>query len=340
MTRAANHSLTMNYAILRLQKRGLKQAGAMARHALRETSVAHADPARKSENMVLGSKTAADVMRAIEKRLPENRRSNAVPAIELFVGASPEAMTKMSKRDQDSYFKRALEWIGERFGGKQNIVMAAIHRDEATPHMQVLLVPLLDGKLNARKLVGNRGDMQQMQTEFAEQVGKPSGLRRGEKGSKAKHTSVRAFHGAIEAAGKREALPPRVPVPPPLERPGFFASKTEKAEYEKRESDRKKALAANKKRQDEIERLAALGLAAHSRARRAPAVLAAAEKAKAEAQQAKMATALVRQERDQVKAEIDKLKAQVPRLMQQRDNLANQVRDLGGQVDDDRDVER
>ena len=88
----------------------------------------------------------------------------------------------MTRKQQDAYFKRALGWISDRFGGRSNLISAVIHRDETTPHMQVLLVPLVDGKLNAKRLVGNRGDMQQMQTDFAEMVGAPHGLRRGKMG--------------------------------------------------------------------------------------------------------------------------------------------------------------
>jgi hypothetical protein len=135
--------------------------------------------------------------------------------------------------------------------------------------MQVLLVPLLDGKLNAKRLVGNRGDMQQMQTDFAERVGELVGLRRGEKASAAQHTTIRAFYGAVERAGAFEDIPPRRPVPAPLPEPGLLASKSTREAYERREQERKAALAANAARQKEIERLAAIGLAVKGKSARA-----------------------------------------------------------------------
>jgi len=319
-----------NYAILRVKKRGMAQAAAMAKHALREASTPNADPAKAPENTVMGPSTAAGVMADLRAKLPEKRRKDAVPCIELFIGASPEAMQAMSRRQQDAYFKRALGWIGERFGGKQNLVSAVIHRDETTPHMQVLLVPLLDGKLNAKRLVGNRGDMQQMQTDFAEKVGAPHGLRRGEKGSRAKHTSIKQFYGAMEAAGRPDALPPRVPVPRPLPEPGMFASEAKREAYAKREKERAEAMAANKRRQAEVERLAALAVATHGRARRAPRQLANLER---DTEKAAKLLEQQRQEFNQAADQVKGLKAEVPALMKKRDTLARQVNELAAQVE-------
>jgi hypothetical protein len=268
-----------NYAILRLEKRSLGQAQAMARHALRDGSVQNADPSRRGDNKVLVGRSSADqVMAELRAKLPVRRRRDAVLCIELFIGSSPEAMQRMPPQAQDSYFASALKWAGARFGGATNIVSAVVHRDEQTPHMQVLLVPLLDGKLNAKELVGNKGDMVKMQTDFAEQVGKQFQLRRGERGSPAKHTSIRQFYAAMHATGRTDALPPRVPVPEALPEPGVFALRATREAYEAREQQRKEAMAANRNRQAQIELLARVGLAVKGRkARVVPEKLSAAE---------------------------------------------------------------
>ena len=260
----------MNYAIIRLKKRSLLEARAMAGHALREVLVLspNADPAMRSANTVIGPPTVAEVMDQIRAKLPPDRRRNAVPVIELLVGASPEAMQKMSREEQDGYFDAALAWIGERFGGHSNLVLAVIHRDETTPHMQVLLVPLLHGRLNARALIGNRQTLRELQTDFASKVAEPHGLRRGESGSVAKHTTIRSFYGAMAAVERHDTLPPRVPVPEPLPEIGSSSSEAQRAAYARREAEREEALRANAKRQAEIERLAALSVAIHGRSRR------------------------------------------------------------------------
>ena len=50
--------------------------------------------------------------------------------------------------------------------------------------------------LNAKRFTG-RDESIQLQTDFAEKVGKPFGLRRGIHRSGAKHTEIRAFYGQI-----------------------------------------------------------------------------------------------------------------------------------------------
>lgn len=318
----------MNYAILRYEKRSLGQAAAMARHALREApETPNADAALKGQNRRLaGSGTAAGVMATLRAKLPEKRRKDAVPCIEVFVGGSHETLASMPRERQDEYFKDSLGWIARHFGGGANIVSAVIHRDEQTPHMQVLLVPLLDGKLNAKKLVGNRQDMVNAQTEFAEMVGSRYGLRRGEKGSPAKHTSIKQFYGAIEAAGRADALPPRTPVPPALPEPGMFSNAETRAEYDKREKERKSAMEANKRRQTEIEKLARVGIATHGRGRRKlPRQFSDLDRLEADTKRGRELLSKQRQEYNDRAEALKQIVADVPRLEAQRDALQAQL---------------
>lgn len=128
-----------------------------------------------------------------------------------FIGGSPGALNAMSREDQDAYFRRALDWLGERHG-KENVLSAVIHRDEATPHMTVMTIPLDDrGRLNARALVGDRGKLSAMQTDFAEQVGQPHGLERGVQGSKATHERVKSAYAHLNDPEHAVELPERRP---------------------------------------------------------------------------------------------------------------------------------
>jgi hypothetical protein len=65
------------------------------------------------------------------------------------------------------------------------VVAVSIHRDETTPHLIAYVVPLDEatGKLNAKKWLGGRAKMSQMQSDFANQV-KSLGLERGLKDPK------------------------------------------------------------------------------------------------------------------------------------------------------------
>lgn len=274
------------FAILRLRKRQLRAAGAMARHALREDQVSNADPDRAGGNArLVGAGTAAEVMERIRAVMPAKRRKDAVEVIELLVSASPEAMRNRDRQAQDAYFKDALRWIAARFGGGRNVHLAVVHRDETTPHMQVLLTPLVDGKLQGNKLIGGPGGLRSMQSEFAAKVGQPHGLVRGievQPGERRPpYQSIRRWYAAIAAAGSLQAIPALQPVPkvpPEPEAPktylgGLVGSGTRaeaQREYQAALQARKRALAArdaavqaNNARRELVERLATIGLAVY-----------------------------------------------------------------------------
>lgn len=259
-----------NYAIIRVRKRSLRAASAMARHALREDHTPNADPAKRAENTVLGPKSAGEVMAKIKAVTdPLAKRKDAVRVVELFVGTSPEWARGKTRQQQDDYFKAALRWVAGKFGGMQNLVSAVIHRDETTPHMQILLTPVVDGKLQANKILGGPAGLSRLQDEFAESV-KAHGLRRGEKGSRASHTSIRQFYGALQRVGSVDKLPQKVKVPVVPEKPmiGFFESDADKAARLKAEKARQAALDHNRRVEARLREIAAVGAATHGLGRR------------------------------------------------------------------------
>ena len=191
----------MGYAILRTQK--LKSPVAVRRsmkHAFREQDTPNADPERLTENTHIGANSVAEGIAAFNAALPGKYRKDAVLAIEYLVTASPEDMTNKTRAQQDEYFKDALEWLRSKHGVDQ-VVYAGIHRDEKTPHMYAYVVPVDpdSGRLNAKKWLGGAKALNEMQTDFAHQVGRIHGLQRGIEGSKAQHTTVREFYAAIQA---------------------------------------------------------------------------------------------------------------------------------------------
>lgn len=275
----------MRFAILRLRKRQLASASAMARHALRDGGhrVTNADPARRGENTVLvGPGTAAEAVQALRQGLPERRRKDAIEAVELLVSASPEALAGMPRQKQDAYFADALRFIAERFGGPANVKLAVVHRDESTPHMQVLLTPLVDGRLVANKLIGGPAGLRKLQTDFASQVGARHGLVRGLETKPGEerpaYQTVRRWYTAIAGAGSVEALPKLKPVPPvpaPKEAPGVFSGRAAREAWAAAEKARQAAGKArqmaiehNKRTMAELSRLAGLGLSVYGKAAR------------------------------------------------------------------------
>jgi len=167
-----------SFAILRCAKiKTMGNMGASLQHTFRERDTPNADTRRTPENTVLvGGDTNRAVLDAWKDRAPEKIRSNAVHGLEYFVGGSPEALKAMSREQQDAYFTDALDWLKARHGAA-NVLSAVIHRDESTPHMTVMTIPLDErGKLNARAIVGSRQQLSAMQTDFAERVGKTHGI--------------------------------------------------------------------------------------------------------------------------------------------------------------------
>jgi len=193
------------FAILRVAKiKTMANMAASLQHTFRERHTPNADPNLIRSNTVLhGPKTSGDVLKAWGDRAPEKIRANAVRGMEYFVGGSPAALNAMSRREQDAYFRQALDWIKQRHG-PENVLSAVIHRDETTPHMSVMTIPL-DGKgnLNARELVGNREKLRAMQTDFADRVGLRHGLERGIEGSQATHERVQSAYGRLQRFEER-----------------------------------------------------------------------------------------------------------------------------------------
>jgi len=201
-----------HYAILRVAK--LKTKGSVAAalsHNLRERETLNADKERFHENTILkGADTVQGGLQAWDARAPEKVRINAVHGLEYFVGGSPDRINALSRTEQDAYFSNALEWFEERHGA-ENIISAVVHRDETTPHMQIIVIPLDErNKLNARALVGGKDNLRQLQTNFAEQVGLEFGLQRGIERSNARHHTIKEYYARAQTPLKDDLkLPER-----------------------------------------------------------------------------------------------------------------------------------
>ena len=204
------------YAIIRTQKLKSKRAisGAI-RHNLREQNTPNADPEALRENEVLeGPDTHRGVMHYYDEKLPNKVRSNAVHGIETVVTASPEWFENKTPQEREKFFKDSLNFVSEKMGGRRNVISAVVHNDEKTPHMQVVAMPLVDGKLNARKLIGGgKSELAKLQSDFAKQVGAKHGLERGKEKSKAHHQSIKDFYSK-QVNSNEPIKAPATPEPP------------------------------------------------------------------------------------------------------------------------------
>ena len=200
------------FAICRIEKlKTTGNIGGLNSHLTRTMDVPNSDKDLAWLNhRAVGS---LDLNLDIQKRLDEAKivpRKNAVLAVEHLLTASPEYF-KLNKikpegkkhnlqgdvKGYDAFKTNAIEWLNERYG-KENVVNVTIHLDETTPHIHAIVVPIdSKGKLNARSFFGGRDKMREMQDNYAAKM-KPLGLIRGIEGSKAQHTSIKEFYGALK----------------------------------------------------------------------------------------------------------------------------------------------
>lgn len=112
-------------------------------------------------------------------------RSDSVRLVEALVTATPEFFKCKKKAEIRAYFQEALDFI-QRHQDPKTIISAAVHMDEANPHMHLSFVPLTEDKrLSAKEIVENRKELVQWQDRFWEHmVKKYPDLERGESASK------------------------------------------------------------------------------------------------------------------------------------------------------------
>ncbi|WP_244583510.1 plasmid recombination protein, partial [Escherichia coli] len=97
---------------------------------------------------------------------------DAVLAVEYVMTASPEWWKEATPRQQAEFFARSEQWLEKKYG-KDRVVAAVGHRDEATPHLSAFVVPLTqDGRLSAKEFIGGGAKMRGDQSTHAESVKK------------------------------------------------------------------------------------------------------------------------------------------------------------------------
>jgi hypothetical protein len=178
------------YCCVRVEK--IKSLGHLQRadtHNRRTAPVPNADPAKAQDNEVLGPEGPV-LRRWREKVGAQKVRSNAVVALQVYLIRSPDW-----QGDEAEWQNRSQEWLEKEFG-TDKILQSLVHKDEKTPHLHALIVPLdAKGKLNARSICGHPSTFQRYQTEYAKAM-EPLGLRRGvdKDITEAKHETIKEYY--------------------------------------------------------------------------------------------------------------------------------------------------
>lgn len=190
----------MHFAVMRAEK--IRNTGVLVtrlKHATRELPPENAKPELRHLNSTLaGQEAASGVLGDFRKLWPAKRRKDAVLCVEYVMSASHEWWEQATDQQKTDFVHKSVEWLEAKYGAK-NIVYAGLHRDEETPHLTVFVAPLLDGKLNASKYIGNRAQMAEDQSTYAESL-KHLGIVRGIERSQAEHVTPSAFYARLKRA--------------------------------------------------------------------------------------------------------------------------------------------
>jgi hypothetical protein len=136
----------------------------------------HIDAERIELNFALHGPSDPEAVAELARRLMaaakvKPLKSDAVRALELIF--SLPATTEIPL---ERFFRDCLAWTAENFGGTENLLSADVHRDEAAPHMHVLVLPLVNGRMNGSAMFGNKQRLQGLQTGFHDAVAGRYGL--------------------------------------------------------------------------------------------------------------------------------------------------------------------
>lgn len=137
-------------------------------------------------------KTYTEFINGRIKELGLSPRKDAVVMNSFVVGSDKQFFDGLSKVERYNFFSDCYKFFAKRYG-EENVIAAVVHNDETTPHMHLNLMPVTkDGRLCSKQLF-DKPQLQQLQTDFYEAVGKKYGLERGEEGSQKKHLSTAEF---------------------------------------------------------------------------------------------------------------------------------------------------
>ena len=151
------------------------------------------------------------VRHRIEEAGIKKLRPGQNTALEIILTGSPETLNSLDAKDLNKWVNESMDWAGKTWG-KENIVTAVLHRDEKTPHIHLIVVPIVQGlsrrskardemlrragkkaKTKKRNTTGNRLSANEVYTQprlyayhtsYAKEVGVHFGLKRGVRGEK------------------------------------------------------------------------------------------------------------------------------------------------------------
>ena len=165
-----------NYAIMRIEKRKLPSVGRINKHHERQKEEYKSNPdidrGRTGLNyhIVQPPGPYREAALARIEQAGARRRKDSVVLQDCFVGGTPDWLKEKSREEQQAYFSHAYQFFEDNFG-KENIISAVVHMDEATPHMHLCFVPITaKGRLSSKDVIGGPQGLVKWQDRFYEHM--------------------------------------------------------------------------------------------------------------------------------------------------------------------------
>ena len=207
-----------SYAFARVGKR-FKSSGQIAacdKHNERERETPNADINKSASNECFVGNNGKSLVDLVWERIGDNGgkkirtsadpKHSAVLAFEMTLSASPEyfrpdnpgAAGEWQMDKLGAWEKLSAQWLKDAYG--DNLIRATFHRDESTPHIHAVIVPLNEkGHINAKNYIGGREKLAALQDSYAEAM-QPLGLSRGIRGSRVQHEKIQDYYKSVNQA--------------------------------------------------------------------------------------------------------------------------------------------
>ena len=204
----------MSYAIIRNANHKMNAVPLLERHNERRNknySNKDIDLSRSSENFHLKKIEAATYQQEFERirqkhnlkgnlRLTGEKQSNVM--CEFVITSDKDFFERLGSERTKQFFADAYKFVTAKVG-EDFVVSAVVHLDEATPHMHVTYIPVINGKdrkgnpckrINCSEFWKGRDSYSRLQDEYYDFItARGYDLERGVRGSTAEHLSVAEF---------------------------------------------------------------------------------------------------------------------------------------------------
>ena len=207
-----------SYAFARVGKR-FKSSGQIAacdKHNERERETPNADISKSASNECFVGNNGRSLVDLVWERIGDNGgkkirtsadpKHSAVLAFEMTLSASPEyfrpdnpgAAGEWQMDKLEAWEQLSAQWLKDSYG--DNLIRATFHRDESTPHIHAVIVPLNEkGHINAKTYIGGREKLAALQDSYAKAM-QPLGLSRGIRGSRVQHERIQDYYKSVNQA--------------------------------------------------------------------------------------------------------------------------------------------